>query len=91
MIPNDISQSVSSLAGGLGVVIAFMAVGLAIAQHQKKLTVVDTMWGIGFVLIAAETALISSGTCTAATPSFPRILATPSWPRPTVDRSRKSH
>ncbi len=61
MIPNDISQSVSSLAGGLGVVIAFMAVGLAIAQHQKKLTVVDTMWGIGFVLIAAETALISSG------------------------------
>ncbi len=54
MTPNDLSQSVSSLAGGLGVVIAFMGVGLAIAQHKKKLTVVDTMWGIGFVLVAAR-------------------------------------
>lgn len=61
MTPNDLAQTVSSLAGGLGVVIAFMGIGLAIAQHQKKLTVVDTMWGIGFVLVAAETALISSG------------------------------
>ncbi|MEJ7633736.1 DUF1295 domain-containing protein [Aeromicrobium sp.] len=61
MIPNDLSQSVTSLAAGLGVVVAFMAVGLAIAQHQKKLTVVDTMWGLGFVLVAAETALVSSG------------------------------
>ena len=61
MSPNDLSQSLSSLAGGLGVVIAFMGVGLAIAQHKKKLTVVDTMWGIGFVLVALETALVASG------------------------------
>lgn len=61
MIDNDLSQTVSSLAGGLGVVIAFMGIGLAIAQHQKKLTVVDTMWGLGFVLVAAQTALVSSG------------------------------
>lgn len=60
MITNDLGQTVSSLAGGLGVVIAFMGIGLAIAQHQRKLTVVDTMWGLGFVLVAAETALISS-------------------------------
>ncbi|MBC7633397.1 MAG: DUF1295 domain-containing protein [Flavobacterium sp.] len=58
---NDISQTVASLLGGLGVVVAFMGVGLAIAQRQKKLTVVDTMWGLGFVLVAAETALVSSG------------------------------
>lgn len=61
MISNDLAQSAASLLGGLGVVVAFMGVGLAIAQHQKKLTVVDTMWGLGFVLVAAETALVSSG------------------------------
>ncbi|MCW2769812.1 MAG: hypothetical protein JWR27_1245 [Aeromicrobium sp.] len=61
MIPNDLSQSGASLLGGLGVVTAFMGVGLAIAQRQKKLTVVDTLWGLGFVLVAAETALVSSG------------------------------
>ncbi|MCW2789420.1 MAG: hypothetical protein JWQ91_623 [Aeromicrobium sp.] len=61
MTPNDLSQSGASLLGGLGVVIAFMGVGLAIAQRQKKLTVVDTLWGLGFVLVAAETALVSSG------------------------------
>lgn len=61
MIDNDLSQSVASLLGGLAVVVAFMAIGLAIAQRQKKLTVVDTMWGIGFVLVAVEAALVSSG------------------------------
>ena len=61
MISNDLTQTLSTLAGGLGVVIAFMGVGLAIAQRKKKLTVVDTMWGIGFVLVALETALIASG------------------------------
>lgn len=61
MIANDLSQTAASLLGGLGVVVAFMGVGLAIAQHQRKLTVVDTMWGIGFILIALETALVSSG------------------------------
>lgn len=61
MIANDLNQTLTSLVGGLGVVIAFMGIGLAIAQHQGKLTVVDTMWGIGFVLVAAETALVSSG------------------------------
>ena len=61
MTPNDISRSGVSLLIGLAVVIAFMAIGLAIARRQQKLTVVDTMWGIGFVLIAVATTLISSG------------------------------
>jgi steroid 5-alpha reductase family enzyme len=61
MITNDLGQTAASLVGGLGVVVAFMGIGLAIAQHQKKLTVVDTLWGIGLVLVAAETALVSSG------------------------------
>jgi steroid 5-alpha reductase family enzyme len=61
MIANDLGQTATSLAGALGVVIVFMGIGLAIAQRQRKLTVVDTMWGLGFVLVAAETALVSSG------------------------------
>lgn len=61
MITNDLSQTAASLLGGLGVVVAFMCIGLAIAQASKKLTVVDTMWGLGFVLVAAQTAFVSSG------------------------------
>lgn len=61
MIANDLSQTAAGLLGGLGVVIAFMGIGLAIAQHQKKLTVVDTMWSIGFILVALQTVLVSSG------------------------------
>lgn len=60
MTHNDLSQTGATLLGGLAVVVIFMGIGLAIAQHQKKLTVVDTMWGIGFVLVAIEAALIAS-------------------------------
>lgn len=61
MTSNDLAHTGASLLGGLAVVIAFMGIGLAIARRQEKLTVVDTMWGIGFVLIAAESALVSAG------------------------------
>jgi steroid 5-alpha reductase family enzyme len=61
MIDNDLSQSAASLLGGLGVVVAFMGVCLAIAISTQKLTVVDTAWGLGFVLVAAQTALVASG------------------------------
>lgn len=61
MITNDLGQTATTLLAGFGVVVAFMGIGLAISQHQKKLTVVDTMWGIGFVLVAAQTAFVSSG------------------------------
>lgn len=57
---NDLSQTWLTLLGGLIVVVAFMGLGLAIAQRQQKLTVVDTMWGIGFVLVAIESALVSA-------------------------------
>jgi steroid 5-alpha reductase family enzyme len=61
MTPNDLSQTVASLVAGLGVVVAFMGVCLALSIATKKLTVVDTAWGLGFVLVAATTALVSSG------------------------------
>ncbi|MFI5427024.1 DUF1295 domain-containing protein [Aeromicrobium sp. UC242_57] len=61
MIDNDLSQTVASLIGGLSTVVAFMALGLGLAQLQKKLTVVDTMWGIGFVLVALQAAFVASG------------------------------
>lgn len=58
---NDLLQTCISLLVGLAVIVAFMAVGLAIARRQEKLTIVDTMWGIGFVLVAVATALVSLG------------------------------
>ena len=61
MIANDLSQAGASLLGGLGVVVAFMGIGLAIAQRTRQLTIVDTMWGLGMTLVAAETVLVSSG------------------------------
>ncbi len=61
MIDNDVSQALAALAGGLGTVVAFMALGLALAHRTQKLTVVDTMWPLGFVLVAAVTTLISFG------------------------------
>ncbi|MGJ9421311.1 DUF1295 domain-containing protein [Aeromicrobium sp. CF3.5] len=61
MIDNDVSQTIASLAGGLGAIVAFMAFGLTLAQRQKKLTVVDTLWGLGFILVALVSAVISLG------------------------------
>jgi steroid 5-alpha reductase family enzyme len=61
VISNDLSQSAASLIGGLGVVVAFMGVCLAISISTQKLTVVDTAWGLGFVLVAAQTAFVASG------------------------------
>lgn len=61
MIDNDVSQALAALAGGLGTVVAFMALGLFLAHRTQKLTVVDTMWPLGFVLVAIVTAVISLG------------------------------
>ena len=52
MIENDVSQSLVTLVAGLVTVVVVMGAGLAISHRQKKLTVVDTLWGLGFVAVA---------------------------------------
>lgn len=61
MIANDLSQSAAALIAGLATVVAFMALCLGLAIRSQKLTVVDTAWGLGFVLVAAVTAVVSAG------------------------------
>lgn len=56
---NDLSTTWLTLAAGLGAVAVVMLIGLAIAIRQHKLTVVDTMWGLGFVAVAATSAGVS--------------------------------
>lgn len=61
MIDNDFSQALIALAAGLGTVAIFMAAGLMLANRSQKLTIVDTMWPLGFVLVATVSALVSLG------------------------------
>ncbi len=61
MIDNDLAQAGAALAAGLGVVVAFMAVCLAWSVRSQKLTVVDTAWGLGFVLVALASAVVATG------------------------------
>lgn len=58
---NDVSQTLLTLLGGLIAVAAFMGLCLTIAIRRRKLVIVDTAWGLGFVVIAAVAALISLG------------------------------
>ncbi len=59
VIDNDVSQTLIALLIGLGVVVAFMAACLAWSVRKQELTVVDTAWGVGFVLVALASALVS--------------------------------
>ena len=59
MIENDLSQTGITLAIGLVAVVLFMATGLFLARRQQKLTVVDTMWPLGFVLVAFVSAIVA--------------------------------
>ncbi len=52
MIDNDLSASLTALIVGLAAVIIFMGSCLGIAIRTHKLTVVDTAWGLGFILVA---------------------------------------
>jgi len=61
VIDNDVSQALIALLVGLVVVAAFMAACLAWSIRSQNLTVVDTAWGIGFVLVALSAALVSLG------------------------------
>ena len=59
MISNDLGATALALAAGFIAMAALMLLGLRIAVSQHKLTVVDTMWGLGFVLIAATSAAVA--------------------------------
>jgi steroid 5-alpha reductase family enzyme len=61
MIDNDLSQTGVTLAAGLGALLVFMGLGLAHALRRLLLSVVDTLWGLGFVVVAAVSALVSLG------------------------------
>lgn len=52
MNPNDLSHSVITLGFGLLTVVVVMGVGLWWSIRSQRLTVVDTVWGLGFVAIA---------------------------------------
>lgn len=59
MIANDLSQSVASLVAGALTVAVVMAGGLLWARRTQRLTIVDTLWGLGFVAVAVVTLFVS--------------------------------
>jgi steroid 5-alpha reductase family enzyme len=61
VIPNDLSQTVVTLGAGLGALLVFMGLGLAYALGKHLLSIVDTLWGLGFVVVAAVSAVVSLG------------------------------
>jgi len=56
-----VTSAVETLASGAVVVIVFMGACLAWSIRARKLTVVDTAWGLGFVLVALVSALLADG------------------------------
>ena len=56
---NDLGATVLTLVIGFVAMAAFMALCLRIAVSQEKLTVVDTAWGLGFVVIALASAIVA--------------------------------
>ena len=52
MIANDGSHSLITLAFGLVTVAAVMGFTMWVAVRKEKLTVVDTAWGLGFIIVA---------------------------------------
>ena len=61
MIANDLSQTVVTLGAGLAALLVFMGLGLAYALKNSLLSIVDTLWGLGFVVVAAVSAIVSLG------------------------------
>lgn len=61
MIDNDLGQSVATLVAGLVTVVVFMAAGLVIARRSQRLTIVDTLWGLGFVAVAIVSVFVANG------------------------------
>ncbi|MCL3817765.1 DUF1295 domain-containing protein [Aeromicrobium wangtongii] len=61
MIDNDLSQTGLTFAAGFGALLVFMGAGLAYALRRHLLSIVDTLWGLGFVVVALVSALVSLG------------------------------
>ncbi|MCD9196799.1 DUF1295 domain-containing protein [Aeromicrobium wangtongii] len=61
MIDNDLAQTGLTFAAGFGALLVFMGVGLAYALRRHLLSIVDTLWGLGFVVVALVSALVSLG------------------------------
>lgn len=61
MIENDLGQSVTTLVAGLVTVVLFMSAGLVIARRSQRLTIVDTLWGLGFVAVAIVSVFVADG------------------------------
>ena len=59
MIDNDVAQSLVTLVAGLVTVVVLMGACLALAIRQRQLTVVDTVWGLGFVAIAVVSVFVA--------------------------------
>lgn len=57
---NDLSVTALTIGTGLATVVAVMALGLVLARRQRKLTVVDTLWGLGFVAVGVVSAVVST-------------------------------
>ena len=60
MIANDISQSVVTLLVGLVTVAVLMGGSLWFATRKRKLTIVDTVWGLGFVAVAFVSVFVTN-------------------------------
>lgn len=79
MISNDLSNSALTIGVGLLAVCAFMAYGLATSKRTHKLTVVDTLWGLGFVLVAIVSAALAFGGDGAPALRFILLAMVASW------------
>lgn len=56
---NDLAHSAITLAVGLGAIVLLMGATLAYAVNRKHLSVVDTVWGLGFVGVAVASFAVS--------------------------------
>lgn len=59
MNPNDVSHSIITLAVGIVTVAGFMGLTMWWSMRQRKLTVVDTAWGLGFVAVAVVSLVVT--------------------------------
>lgn len=59
MNPNDLTYSIITLVVGLVAVAAVMAFTMWLAIRMEKLTIVDTVWGLGFIAVAVVSLVVT--------------------------------